>query len=145
MYDAGPILNSDSVHWRESHQHSPRGDPLTILVGLDLQLFALHDALGVAQHQLNAEVGEGRQVVNGVLRVAALRVVAQLLAGLLLAAHPGAVLHRQVVVVAAGHVVAQRLPAHCHLLGLDVHHLEPPRPVHGLWGDETRREEKNSA
>lgn len=108
---------------------------LTVLIGLNLQLLALHHPLRIAQHQLDTEVGEGGQVVDGVLRVAALRVVAQLLARLLLPAHPGAVLDGQVVVVAAGHVVAQGLPAHRHLFGLDVHHFQPARAVHGLWGD----------
>lgn len=71
--------------------------------------------------------------MDGVLGVAALGVVAHLLPGLLLATHLGAVLHRQVVAVAAGHVVAQRLPADGHLGGLDVHHLEASWAVHGLW------------
>lgn len=71
--------------------------------------------------------------MDGVLRVAALGVVAHLLPGLLLPAHLGAVLHRQVVAVAAGHIVAQWLPAYRHLRGLDVHHLEPSWAVHRLW------------
>lgn len=61
--------------------------------------------------------------MDGVLRIATLGVIAHLLPGLLFAAHPGAVLDGQVIAVAAGHVVAQRLPAHCHLFGLDVHHF----------------------
>lgn len=61
--------------------------------------------------------------MDGVLRIAALGVITHFLPGLLLASHPGTVLDGQVVTVAAGHVVTQRLPAHCHLLGLDVHHF----------------------
>lgn len=70
--------------------------------------------------------------MNGVLGVATLGVIAHLLSGLLIATHPGAVLHGQVVAVAAGHVVAERLPAHCHLFGLDVHHFKLSWAVHGF-------------
>lgn len=110
-----------------------RASTLTILVSMNLELFTLHDSLWITQDQLDTQVGERRQVVDGVLRVTALGVVAHLLPGLLFAAHLGAVLHRQVVAVAAGHVVAQRLPADGHLCGLDVHHFEASWAVHGLW------------
>lgn len=114
---------------------------LTVLVGLNLELFALHHSLWVTQDQLDTQVGKRRQVVDGVLGVAALGVVAHLLPGLLLATHFGAVLHRQVVAVAAGHVVAQRLPAYGHLCGLDVHHFQASWAVHGLWGGGGERQE----
>lgn len=111
---------------------------LTILISLNFQLSALLDTLQVAQHQLDTEVSERRQVVDGVLRIAALGVITNFLPGFLFAAHPGAVLDGQVVAVAAGHIVAQRFPTHCHLFGLDVHHFQLPWPVHGLWRDGQR-------
>lgn len=107
----------------------------TIFIRLDLQLGALLHPLWVVQHQLDAEVGEGCQIVDGVLRVTALGFIAHLLPGLLLAGHSGAVLDGQVVAVAAGHVVAQRFPADGHLSGLDVHNLQAPRAMHGFWGE----------
>lgn len=106
---------------------------LTILISLNLQLRALHDPLRIAKHQLDTEVCEGHQVVDGMLRVTALGVVTHLLPGLLLPTSPGAVLDSEVVAMAACHVVAQGLPAHRHLFGLDVHHFQPPWAVHRFW------------
>ncbi len=100
---------------------------LTVLIGLHVDLGALSDSLAVAQQHADAEVGEGREVVDGVLAA-----VCRLLSALLFTSSFGAVLNRQAGVVAAGHIVAQRLPAKRHLTSLDVHHLQLPRAVHGL-------------
>ncbi len=64
--------------------------------------------------------------MDGMLRIAALGVITHLLPGLLLASYLGAVLYGQVVAVAAGHVVTQWLPAHCHLFGLDFVFINTP-------------------
>lgn len=106
---------------------------LTILIGLNLQLRALLDTLRVAQHQLDAEVGEWREIVDSVLRIATLSVITHFLTRLLLAGYSVPVLDGKVIAVAAGHVIAQRFPAHCNLFGLDVHHFQSPWAVHRLW------------
>lgn len=112
---------------------------LTILIGLNLQLRALLDTLRVAQHQLDAEVGEWREIVDSVLRIATLSVITHFLTRLLLAGYSVPVLDGKVIAVAAGHVIAQRFPAHCNLFGLDVHHFQPPWAVHRLWRNRKRR------
>lgn len=105
---------------------------LTVLIRQNVEFFTFFDALGVSQYELYADVGEGQQVPDGVLRRDAESIGTFLLSGFFFSIQRVAILHRQTVVVTARHVVAERLPANGELLGFDIDDLQPSRTMHGI-------------
>lgn len=110
---------------------------LTVLLRLEGHLLALLLALGVGQRQPHLDGAERRQVAQREVRRVALHRQTLPHRGVVAAAasrrHGVAVAQRQGVGVAAGEVVAQRLPLQGQLPWLDLGGRQTPQGTNGLW------------
>lgn len=110
---------------------------LTVLLRLEGDLLALLLAFRVGQRQPHLDGAEGRQVAQREVRRVALHGQTLSDRGVVAAAAPRrhgvAVAQRQGVGVAAGEVVAQRLPLERQLARLDLGGGQTPQGTYGLW------------